>query len=281
MFLCLTSKSNVLKLFFREEGAEGKNIVIVHGLYGSSDNWLTAGKKLGAKHHVYLVDQRNHGRSPQSPDHTYEAMKEDLAEFFRVNQIEKATVIGHSMGGKTAMAFAADYPEMVEKLVVVDIVPKDYRLIGEDSQYYQHRHILAALTEVENNCERFRSREDISNFLELKLDGRDLVRFLLKSLYRDKESKQFKCRINIAALNDSLDEIVSGVNEKFFSDRIPILNYPVLFIKGGKSGYIRQEDFSLIRRIYPEAAISVIPDAGHWLHAEQPALFMETLEKFI
>lgn len=99
-----------MELFFREEGKEGKNIVIVHGLYGSSDNWLTVGKKLALNDHVYLVDQRNHGRSPRSSIHTYEAMKEDLAAFFRKQGLTKATIIGHSMGGKTAMAFAADYP---------------------------------------------------------------------------------------------------------------------------------------------------------------------------
>jgi len=273
-----------MELFFREEGKEGKdrkNIVIVHGLYGSSDNWLTVGKKLGVNHHVYLIDQRNHGHSPNSDSHTYEAMKEDLAKFFKQQNLTKAIVIGHSMGGKTAMAFAADYPELTEKLVVVDIAPKDYFLMGENSQYDQHQYILQTLMEVQHNCDRFKSRDDIGNFLKLRLDSKALVRFLLKSIYRDKESKHFRCRLNIDVLNDSLDEIISGVNERYFSDRIPILNYPVLFIKGEKSNYVQDEDLALIRKIYPEVQIKRIPNAGHWLHAEQPALFMEALERFI
>ncbi len=270
-----------MELFFREEGKEGKNIVIVHGLYGSSDNWLTVGKKLGVNHHVYLIDQRNHGRSPKSTVHSYEAMKEDLAEFFDRHKLTKAVVIGHSMGGKTSMAFAADYPELTEKLVVVDITPKDYSLPEENSQYYQHQYILQTLMEVQNNCNQFKSRDDISNFLTVKLDSNELVQFLLKSMYRDKETRQFRCRINTEALNDSLDEIVSGVSERDFTDRIPILNYPVLFIKGELSAYIQEEDFTLIRKIYPDAQIKIIPRAGHWLHAEQPVLFMEALERFI
>lgn len=270
-----------MDLFFREEGKGGRNIVIVHGLYGSSDNWLTVGKKLGMKHHVYLIDQRNHGRSPQNGIHTYAAMKEDLADFFEKKNLNKAVIIGHSMGGKTAMAFAADYPEFTEKLVVVDIAPKDYFLSGENSQYYQHQYILQTLMEIQNNCDRFKSRDDISNFLTIKLDSKELVQFLLKSMYRDKETRQFKCRINIDVLNDSLDEIVRGVSERDFNDRIPILNYPVLFIKGERSAYIQEEDFTLIRRIYPEAQIKIIPQAGHWLHAEQPVLFMEALDNFI
>ncbi len=274
-----------MELFFREEGKGEKNIVIVHGLYGSSDNWLTVGKKLGARYHVYLVDQRNHGRSPNSEVHTYEAMKEDLARFFEKHGLGKTIVMGHSMGGKTAMAFAADYPERIEKLIVVDMVPKNYLLLGENlgenNQYYQHQHILQTLTELLANPDQFRDREDIGNFLTLKLDGKALVQFLLKSFYRDKETRQFKCRINVPVLSDSLDEIIGGVNEHDFKDRIPILNYPVLFIKGELSPYIQEEDFKLIRSIYPEAQIVTIPDAGHWLHAEQPARFMDALEAFI
>ncbi|MCW0484357.1 alpha/beta fold hydrolase [Gaoshiqia sediminis] len=270
-----------MELFFREEGSPGKNIVIVHGLYGSSDNWLTTGKKLGAHYHVYLIDQRNHGRSPNAPAHSYELMKEDLAEFFERQQIEKAIVIGHSMGGKTAMYFAADYPEKVEKLIVVDIAPKDYLQYQETSQYYQHQLILETLRELNNHCEKYQSREGIADFLKLKLGNRELVQFLLKSIYRNKETKHFKCRVNVDVLYDSLDEIVGGVNYRWLEDRIPILQYPVLFVRGEKSNYLTAEDETMIRKIYPEAKIETIPDAGHWLHAEQPKLFMEAISRFI
>ncbi len=270
-----------MNLFFREEGSHGKKIVIIHGLYGSSDNWLTVGKKLGANHHVYLIDQRNHGRSPNTKEHTYESMKEDLAKFFDQQNIDKAIVIGHSMGGKTAMLFAADYPEKVEKLIIADIAPKDYMALGENSQFYQHQLILETLIELNDNCAEYKSRDDIANFLTLKLGDKDLVMFLLKSIYQDRETNQFRCRINVELLNDSLDEIISGMNLRWIEDRIPILTYPVLFIRGAKSQYISEDDQKLIREIYPEAQIKTIPDAGHWLHAEQPKLFMDALLEFI
>ncbi|MGE4585990.1 MAG: alpha/beta fold hydrolase [Mangrovibacterium sp.] len=270
-----------MKLYYREEGKEGKNIVIVHGLYGASDNWLTVGKKLAGKHHVYLVDQRNHGRSPNNDIHNYTAMKEDLAVFFKARGLQKAIIIGHSMGGKTVMAFAADYPELIEKLVVVDIAPVDYRLSGDNSQYLRHRQILQALGEVQQAGRRLTSRQEIAGFLKHKLKSRELVQFLLKNIYRDGQSGKFACRLNLEALSNSLDEIIGGVNECYFRDRIPLMNYPVLFIRGEKSRYIRDEDLPVIRRIYPEAVIVLIPGAGHWLHAEQPGLFMKTLENFI
>ncbi|KOH46557.1 alpha/beta fold hydrolase [Sunxiuqinia dokdonensis] len=269
-----------MKLYYREEGKENEQtIVIVHGLYGSSDNWLTVGKKLGKMHHVYMVDQRNHGRSPNADEHNYEDMTEDLAGFFEEHQIEKAIVIGHSMGGKTAMYFAAQYPEKIDKLIVADIAPKNYFELQEKGQYYLHQHILESLKEVRKH--QFETREEIADFLSLKLDNKGLVMFLLKNVYRNKQTKKFDCRINVDVLYDHLDEVISGVNYRWMEDRMPILNYPVLFIKGEKSPYISEEDEKKIKEIYPEAQITTIPDAGHWLHAEQPKLFMEALERFI
>lgn len=269
-----------MKLFYREEGKKNQHpIVIVHGLYGSSDNWLTVGKKLGKKNHVFMVDQRNHGRSPNANEHNYEDMTEDLADFFEEHRIEKAIVIGHSMGGKTAMYFAAEYPEKIDKLIVADIAPKNYFELEEKGQYYLHQHILESLKEVRKH--QFETREEIADFLSIKLDNESLVMFLLKNVYRNKETNRFDCRINVDVLYDHLDEVISGVNYRWLEDRMPILNYPVLFIKGEKSPYISEEDEKKIKEIYPEAQITTIPDAGHWLHAEQPQLFMEALEQFI
>ncbi len=269
-----------MKLFFREEGKEkNQSIVIVHGLYGSSDNWLTVGKKLGLDFHVYMIDQRNHGRSPNADSHTYENMVEDLAEFFNEHQIEKAILLGHSMGGKTAMAFAADYPERVSKLIVADIAPKNYFELQEKSQYFQHQLILESLKELRQHD--FKSREEIGNFLQLKLGDEGLVMFLLKNAYKNKETHKFDCRINVDVLYDYLDEIISRVDYHWFSDRLPILNYPVLFIKGEKSIYIGEDDEVKVREIYPEVQIIGIPDAGHWLHAEQPQLFFQAVSNFI
>lgn len=267
-----------MNLFFREEG-EGFPLVIVHGLYGSSDNWLTVGKKLSARFKVFMIDQRNHGRSPNSDVHSYKAMKDDLATFFDQHRIEKAIVMGHSMGGKTAMCFAADYPERIEKLIVVDIAPKNYFLLNDESQYFLHNNILQAMLEIDFG--RMESRKDIENYLLQKIDSAQIVQFLLKNVHRKKETHHFEWRLNVQVLFENLDEIISGVNERWFDDRLPIFNYPVLFIKGANSNYILPEDFSSIRSIYPDAAIVEIPNAGHWLHAEQPELFMEAVIKFI
>jgi esterase len=267
-----------MNLFFREEG-EGFPIVIVHGLYGSSDNWLTVAKKLSSNYKVYMIDQRNHGRSQNSEEHSYEAMKNDLAEFFDQQKIEKAILMGHSMGGKTAMSFAADYPERIEKLIVADIAPKDYFLLNDESQYYLHNNILRAMLELDFS--KIESRKQVEDFLNERIDSHQIVQFLLKNVHRNKENHHYEWRLNVQVLYDNLDEIIKGVNAHWFDDRLPITNYPVLFIKGANSNYILPEDFASIRRIYPEAEILQIPNAGHWLHAEQPQLFMETVLNFL
>ena len=267
-----------MNLFFREEG-QGFPIVIVHGLYGSSDNWLTVAKKLSANYKVFMIDQRNHGRSPNSEEHSYEAMKNDLVEFFDQQKIEKAILMGHSMGGKTTMCFAADYPERIEKLIVVDIAPKDYFLLNDESQYYLHNNILRAMLELDFS--RIESRKQVEDFLNERIDSTQIVQFLLKNVHRNKENHHYEWRLNVPVLYDNLDEIIKGVNAYWFDDRLPISNYPVLFIKGANSNYILPEDFASIRRIYPEAEIVQIPDAGHWLHAEQPQLFMEAVLNFL
>lgn len=267
-----------MHLFYRVEGT-GKPVVIVHGLYGSSDNWLTVAKKLSSEYQVFMIDQRNHGRSPNSEEHSYEAMKNDLAEFFDQQAIEKAIVMGHSMGGKTAMSFAADYPERIEKLIVIDIAPKDYFLLDDESQYFLHKNILRAMLEIDFS--KVESRKQVEDFLNERVDNAQIVQFLLKNVHRNKENHQFEWRLNVPVLYDNLDEIINGVNTHWFDDRLPIYNYPVLFIKGANSNYILPEDYASIRRIYPEAEIIEIQDAGHWLHAEQPQLFMNVVWSFL
>ena len=267
-----------MHLFYRVEGT-GKPMVIIHGLYGSSDNWLTVAKKLSAEYQVFMIDQRNHGRSPNSSKHNYEVLANDLADFFDQQKIGKAIVLGHSMGGKTAMCFAADYPERVEKLIIVDIAPKDYFLLNDDSQFYLHNNILHAMLEIDFS--RIESRKDVENYLSQRIDSTHIVQFLLKNVQRNKETHNFEWRLNVPVLYENLDGIISGVNAHWFDDRLPIYNYPVLFIKGADSNYILPEDYPSIRRIYPEAQIDEIPNAGHWLHAEQPQLFIEAVWRFL
>ena len=222
-----------------------------------------------------MIDLRNHGHSSFAPTHTFDDMRNDLVEFFDQHNIEKATLLGHSMGGKTAMWFAADYPEKIEKLVIADIAPKDYMLLKEDSQYYLHQNILLAMQEVDFT--QVKSRSDVDDFMEQRIDDERIRKFLLKNVGKDKQTKQFKWRVNAEVLYSYLDEIVSGVNKNWLEDRIPVTAYPVIFIRGMKSKYILPEDETLINEIYPDATIVDIPDAGHWLHAEQPKKFMKAV----
>lgn len=263
-----------MKLFYRKEG-EGPIAVVIHGLYGSSDNWMNMGKRLAENHTVYMIDQRNHGRSPFAEDHSFDDMRDDLALFFEQHNIEKATLIGHSMGGKTAMWFAADYPEKVEKLVIADIAPKNYLQLKENSQYHLHRNILLAMKDLD--FKRVKKRSDVDDILSERIDDERIRQFLLKNVAKDKKTKQYKWRVNVEVLYEFLDEIVGGVNRQWFEDRIPITNYPVIFIRGLKSNYIMDEDIPLIKEIYPDASVVDIPGAGHWLHAEKPDEFIEAV----
>ena len=263
-----------MQLFYRKEGS-GSPLVVVHGLYGSSDNWINIGKRLAEKHTVYMLDQRNHGRSPFSNSHTFNDMRDDLAEFFEKHHIEKATILGHSMGGKAAMWFAFDYPEKVEKLVIADIAPKDYLLLKDDSQFYLHQNILLAMQEIDFS--KIHSREEVDDFMAQKIDDERIRQFLLKNVAKNKETKMYYWRANAGVLYSHLDEIVSGVNKTWLEDRLPITSYPVIFIRGMKSKYILPEDEPMIKEIYPDSRIIDIPDAGHWLHAEQPEKFMQAV----
>lgn len=263
-----------MDLFFRKLGS-GPALVIVHGLYGSSDNWINIAKRLSEKFTVYIPDQRNHGRSPFAESHNYNDLRNDLLQFFEQQNIEKATVLGHSMGGKVAMWFAADYPEKIEKLVIADIAPKDYLLLKEHSQFYLHQNILLAMQEIDFSL--VKTRNDVDDFMTEKIDDARIRKFLLKNVGFNKTTKQYFWRVNAPVLYDYLEEIVSGVNQFWLDDRMPITSYPVVFIRGLMSKYILDEDTTLIKQIYPDARIVDIENAGHWLHAEQPQKFMKAV----
>jgi len=270
------NRSGEMKLFFRKEG-EGEPFVILHGLYGSSDNWLSISRKLAGKYTVYTPDLRNHGHSPHHPEHTYRAMRDDLKVFFDDHSIRKAILMGHSMGGKLAMFFAADYPEKVSKLIVVDIAPKNYLIEADESQYHFHRNIFQAMLGA--GISHLKTRSEVDDRLAEIIENPAIRQFLLKNVTTDKATRLLRWRLNVEVLYDHLDEIVGGVNERWFADRIPFTSYPVVFIRGLQSSYITGNDIQLIKRMYPDACVIDIPGAGHWLHAEQPGLFLEALRK--
>ena len=186
-------------------------------------------------------------------------------------------MLGHSMGGKVAMWFAADYPEKTEKLVIADIAPKNYLEMRENSQYHLHRNTLLALNELD--LKDLQNRNEADEMLAEKIDDARIRKFLLKNIKRNRKNHQYTWHLNIEVLYDHLDEIVGGVNRQWFEDRIPIRNYPVIFIRGQKSNYILPEDEALIKEIYPESSLVDIPGAGHWLHAEKPKEFMAAVMK--
>lgn len=258
-------------LNYRKTG-KGSPFVILHGLYGSSDNWISIARMLEERFTIFIPDLRNHGKSPHTPTHTYQDMVDDLVRFFKDHHLEKAIVLGHSMGGKLAMMFASEYPELVTGLIVADIAPKNYN--SETRPFktvLQHEMILGLMEEL--NLVAVKSRKEIDYFLSDKLKEITLRQFLLKNIHRNKEG-DFEWKINVPILKYALSSITSEVNSDWFADRKPILNYPVTFLRGLDSDYISDQDFISIREIYPEARLIDIPDAGHWLHAEQPEKFI-------
>lgn len=267
-----------MELYFRKLGEGESVIIILHGLYGSSDNWIPAGKKLAENHTVYLLDQRNHGKSPHSSKHNYYLLLEDLKEFFDSQGIQKASIIGHSMGGKTAMFFANKYPEMVTNLIVVDISPKSYKISdNEDIQNINHLKIIDAMKTVDFTSSK--NLNDIEIQLFNKIKDKRISQFLLKNISKDE--KGYKWTINLNTIAMELTSIMDGIKKHEIENMDGITSFPVLFIKGEKSNYIKSEDEQLIKKLYPYSKLIKIENAGHWVHAEQFNKFMISVQTFL
>ena len=253
-----------MKLFFRKSG-EGPPLIILHGLYGSSDNWISIAKNVSDICTVYLPDQRNHGQSPHSEIHDYDSMCDDLHELVTGLRLKKFFLAGHSMGGKTAAAFATRYPEMLNGLMVADISP----FISEKVRsvaYNQHLNILTTIISVD--LDSVKSREEADNMLRDRISSPDVRGFLLKNLRRNQDST-FSWKLNASGLLNNLDNIMNSIDlDKAAS--LPVCGFPVVFLKGSLSNYIQPEDIAGIREIFPAAEFTVINGAGHWLHADKP-----------
>ncbi len=253
-----------MKLSFRKLG-NGKPLFILHGLFGSSDNWQTLGKQFAENFTVYFIDQRNHGRSPHSAEHTYSLMSDDLLELMQDENLDKAILMGHSMGGKTAMYFAVTHPEKVEKLIVVDISPKKYPVTNKD--------VIDALEKVDLDI--VKTRKEVEEILAKDLTNIGTIQFLLKNLYWD-DSQKLAWRFNLEALKNN----IALVGEATPMPDLP-LTMPVLFIKGGKSDHIFNADSKLIEAMFSNVNIVTIPEAGHWVHADKPKEFFEIASEFL
>lgn len=255
-----------MQLHFRklESTATGTAIIILHGVFGSSDNLLTVAKTMAETHPVYLVDQRNHGKSPWSEEFNYDAMSADLAEFIQQHGLQQPIIIGHSMGGKTAMRFATQPGANLSKLIVVDIAPKYYPI--------HHQRILAGLQSID--LAGLQNRQQADDQLAQHVDGFDVRQFLLKNLYRDEEGK-FGFRINLSVIARDIEHVGEALPQGARFDK------PTLFIRGSKSDYIKDNDMTLIKQIFPQATLETIQDAGHWIHAEKPEEFLEHIRAFV
>lgn len=251
-----------MKLFSQVYG-KGKPLIIMHGVFGMSDNWATLGKKWSDQYQVHLLDMRNHGRSPHSDEFSYDLMADDLYQYLQQNNIEKARIIGHSMGGKVAMLFSVLNPEMVTRLVVADIAPKVYKP--------HHQEVVKALKEL--NLAEISNRSDAMEKFGNNLDT-PTKQFLLKSLYR-KDQNEFGWRFNVEAISRE----VQKPGEEFPPNAI--FQGPSLFIRGGDSPYIKDRDWETIERHFPHAELETIAGAGHWLHAQKPEEFYDTVSAFL
>jgi len=253
-----------MKLNFKEYGS-GNPLVILHGMFGSLDNWFSLGKSFANNHHVYLVDQRNHGQSPHSDTHTYDVMAADLFEFFEEHSLSDAVLIGHSMGGKTAMRFAADHPNLLSHLIVVDMGVKAYPV----------HHDLILRTMQSMDMPALKSRKEAEEYMLHMIEEESTVLFLTKNIYRQKQKNESACyawRFNLDVLADDIEEM-----------GMPILdgsNVKTLMIYGSKSDYILETDKDVIVDLFPNTEF-VRLETGHWLHAEDPKGFVNNVKRFI
>lgn len=239
-------------------------ILILHGFLGMADNWKTLGAQFASEgFQVHLIDLRNHGRSFHSAAFSYDLMTQDISDYCQAHNLEKINVIGHSMGGKVAMLLATKQPELVDKLLIADIGPKFYP--------QHHQEILAGLNAVDFSEKP--SRNQVEAILTNYIPDFGTRQFLMKSLYW-KEPGQLAFRFNLDVFNSKIDEIGVSLPEYL------VFNKPTLFIRGGNSSYIKDADFENIKKHFPNATFETIPNAGHWLHAENPVLFYQISSSF-
>jgi esterase len=263
----LLATSSSMQLFHRDLGGAGKPpLVVLHGLLGSSRNWLTTGADLAAVRHVIAPDLRNHGSSPHAPEHTYAAMEADVLETLGALRIERFDLIGHSMGGKVAMHIACNNPARVASLIAVDIAPRSYRLdhLADEFRAMNSLHL-----------ESLKTRQDAEAGLMEVLGNLGLAKFLATNLDRSADGG-FQWRINLPVLTASVDAL--GKSPLAPSDRY---EGPTLFIAGEESGYVRDMDGDPISTHFPNATIHRIPGAGHNPHIDSRAAFVEAVKAFL
>ena len=245
-------------------GESSNCIIILHGLFGSLDNWFSIGKELSSGFQVHLVDLTNHGKSYHSDEHNYELMSRDVYNYIKYHQIKKPTIIGHSMGGKVAMYISINYRELIKNLVVIDIAPKKYK--------NHHQTIITALSEVSTiNLE---SRKQAETILKRHQITPKTSQFLLKNLFWD-ESEGLIFRFNLITIKKSINQLLD------FPPNFEIVNTTSFFIRGSDSNYINQDDLKFINEKFSNSTLIDIFGAGHWVHFDQRKKFIHTIKKIL
>jgi esterase len=252
-----------MKLAFREFGS-GQPLIILHGLFGQSDNWNTLAKNFGEKgFRVFALDQRNHGLSPHSDDWSYELMAKDVKEFINDHSLQNVILLGHSMGGKTVMFFEYLFPNLTNKIIIADISSRAY---GR-----HHNDVLDALNSV--NLVELENRKQAEEKLGQHISDFGTKQFLLKNIFWNDDEKM-QWRFNLKTINRLYDNII-----------VPVPNFksetPTLIIRGEKSNYISETDLEDFKCRFSNSSFQTIVDAGHWIHAEKPKEFYEVVMKFI
>jgi len=255
-----------MNLHFKKYGS-GPPLIILHGIFGISDNWVTFGKRIAELgFEVYILDQRNHGRSPHHYAFTYYALVDDLVEFIEQQGLETPVIMGHSMGGKVAMRYTLENPEDVRALVVVDTSMRTY--VSHD----HHRGLIDAMKSVDFT--KVKSRKDVQKHMKEYIKSKRIVQFLMKNLFW-KEKDVLDWRINLEAIDLNLDAMYDGV---FYST---VFNGPTLFVRGGQSGYIIEEDIPAIKKSFNNMDMVTIEEGTHWVHADAPDDFYEHVSRFL
>ncbi len=243
---------------------QGPPLIILHGLFGTLDNWQTLAKRWAEHYTVVILDQRNHGRSPHLDAHSYPLMAEDIKAFMEANWMYEAHLLGHSMGGKTAMQFATHFPDMVNKLIVVDIAPKAYP--------GGHEIIVEALNDLDINT--LEDRKDADSILAKRIPDFGVRQFLLKNLTRTKEGS-YRWKMNLPVLTRDYEAILDNITATETFDG------PTLFVRGADSNYIDDGDLPLLQSYFPAAELATVADAGHWVHAQKPEELFQLVHTFL
>ena len=254
-----------MKLAYREYGS-GQPMIILHGLFGQSDNWNTLAKQFAEKGmQVFTVDQRNHGLSPHSDDWSYNDMADDLMAFIEEHQLQKPVLLGHSMGGKTVLFFEQKYPGIAGKLIIADIAARAYEP--------HHQTVLEALHAV--NFSVLKTRKEAEAVMNDYLSDFGTKQFLLKNIYwKENSPGEMAWRFNLAVITKKYDNI--GVAVPFYTSSVK-----TLIVRGEKSNYVNSRDIEEFHNRFSDLSDIVIPGAGHWVHAEKPMEFFSAVITFI